>query len=392
MIKRLLFLLLVIAAIKPMVAQTNSYDSILVNSDWRTFRVHLPKGYTASKTYPLVLALHGGGGSAAQFALSSELTVKADSAGFIVVFPEGKKNPGALGARSWNAGYCCATNSTAGTDDVGFLSKLIDKLLGGFSIDTSRVYATGHSNGGMMCYRLATELSDRITAVAISSATMVRNYPFTPKRPVPVIHFHSYKDQNVPYYGGEITGVVPPVHSPPVDSIIRIWSTFDECAVKDDTVHKGTTYNEIVFKNGKCQSQINLYVTYDGGHAWPGGNPGGGPDSDTPSIAINANYLLWNFFQQYHLECLPVTGIEKIKEEEAFFVFPNPLDQWNTDLHVNLPVGTYEVKIVGLLGEVKRLGNYTNVLNVDCADLPAGIYLLEIQSGEQYFSKKFVKR
>ena len=93
MIRAIFFYLLLLAVVKPAYSQLNSYDSILVKSDWRTFRVHLPKGYTGSKFYPLLLGLHGGGGSSLQFALSSELSTKADSAGFIVVYPDGKKNP-----------------------------------------------------------------------------------------------------------------------------------------------------------------------------------------------------------------------------------------------------------------------------------------------------------
>lgn len=393
MIKQLLlFFIFFTINIETVHAQSNSYDSILTGPDWRTFRVHLPKGYTTAQTYSLVLGLHGGGGSALQFALSSELIGKSDSAGFIVVFPEGKKNPGAIGARTWNAGYCCANNSTVGTNDVGFISQLIDTLLSRYSIDTNRVYAAGHSNGGMMCYRLATELSGKIAAVAISGATMVRNYPFSPSRPVPVIHFHSYKDLNVPFYGGQITNVVPPVYSPPVDSIVSIWADFDQCSIKQDTVHKDAKYNAIVFRKGKCNSEVNLYITHDGGHAWPGGKPGGGPDSDTPSTAIHANYLLWKFFQQHSLHC-PTTGQEELNTNNHLVIFPNPLSTAHPFLQLHLPQDAYVITIYdGAMREIKKLQNFKNEMQVDCSGMAPGLYLIEAVGGKNRYKTKFLIR
>ncbi|HRG39009.1 MAG TPA: PHB depolymerase family esterase [Bacteroidia bacterium] len=386
--KQLFLFLFAFFVAKTVFPQLNSYDSIVVGSDWRTFRVHLPKGYNPLSAYPLVLAFHGGGGNALQFSLTTELSSKSDSAGFIVVFPEGKRNPGVIGVRTWNAGYCCANNSTVGTDDVGFISQLVDTLQSRYAIDTNRIYATGHSNGGMMCYRLATELSEKIAAVAISSATMVRNYPFTPKRPVPIIHFHSYKDQNVPYYGGEIMGVVPPVHSPPVDSIISIWSDFDQCRTHD-TIHKSPEYNEIVFNKGICDSQVNLYVTYDGGHAWPGGNPGNGPDSDTPSKVINANYLLWKFFQQYTLYCT-TTGIKEIDQQQFLLIYPNPV---YSSFTLQLPpIGAYEVCIYdAAMKKIKHLTNCHDLIEFNSTDMLPGFYILEATSDRKVLRAKFIK-
>ena len=390
MVKNLLSLLLLIQTMVT-TAQT-SYDSILIKNDWRTFLLHLPKAYNNSHTYPLVIGLHGGGGKALQFAYTSELSEKADSAGFIIVYPEGKKNPGALGARTWNAGYCCASNAINGTDDVGFIDQLITTLISTFPIDTARIYATGHSNGGMMCYRLAAELSDKIAAIAVSSGTLTRNYPFSPRRPVPIIHFHSYKDLNVPYYGGAITGVVPPVHSPPIDSVMNVWAVFNACTILNDTVHKSSTYNEVVFKNGKCKSELNLYITYDGGHAWPGGKPGGGVDSDTPSTAINANFLLWNFFQRHTLAC-PSTGISQVTSDQRLVVFPNPVTEFYNLLSVQLPSGWCNIRIYdGTQRIVKSYLHLRGTIALDISTLSNGFYLIEAVTEEGTIKQKFIKQ
>ena len=76
-------------------AQTNVYDSIYVGGRWRTFLTHLPTGFNNSNNYPLVLAFHGGGLLGYQsIQYQSRLSQKSDTAGFIVVYPEGVKIAG----------------------------------------------------------------------------------------------------------------------------------------------------------------------------------------------------------------------------------------------------------------------------------------------------------
>jgi polyhydroxybutyrate depolymerase len=83
----------------------------------------------------------------------------------IVVYPDGI-GVGALSCWSIpnmaNLGQC---SFDAGIDDVGFINALIDQMFSRYSIDPSRIYAVGYSNGGMMALSLACRLSDRIAAV-----------------------------------------------------------------------------------------------------------------------------------------------------------------------------------------------------------------------------------
>ena len=153
----------------------------------RTYLLHLPTGYDGIEPLPLIIAMHGGLGSADNLQSQSGLSNKADSENFIVVYPEGVKG-GVLNVRTWNAGWCCGNSSSSNVDDVGFIDSLLDTLVDRYAIDTNRIYATGMSNGGFMSYRLACELSDRIAAIAPVSASMsVTGY--IPSRPVPIIHF-----------------------------------------------------------------------------------------------------------------------------------------------------------------------------------------------------------
>src|SRR5690606_37396672 len=85
-------------------------------------------------------------------------------------------------------------------DDVKFIACLLDDVAAMVNIDEKRVFAAGMSNGGMMCYRLAAELSDRIAAIApVAGAMGIENV--RPSRHVPVIHFHGAEDKIVPLNG-----------------------------------------------------------------------------------------------------------------------------------------------------------------------------------------------
>jgi len=185
-------------------AQTDIYDSIYVGGYWRTYNVHLPPGYYSAAKYPLIMGFHGGQQAATSlqgwtaFAYQSKLSEKSDSSGFIVVYPEGlviNQN------RSWNAGTCCPPAMNFGIDDVGFVNAMLDSIFNNYSIDTTRVYATGSSNGGMLCFRLACELSHRVAAIAPNACSQMY-YPCNPVNKIPIINFHSKVDSTVLYAGG----------------------------------------------------------------------------------------------------------------------------------------------------------------------------------------------
>ncbi|MEA3446040.1 MAG: PHB depolymerase family esterase, partial [Bacteroidota bacterium] len=187
-----LFIILILFTVNDLTAQ---YDSISIGNDNRYYLQHLPPTYDPVVPSALVLALHGGFGSAPNLENQSGLSTKADQENFIVVYPEGIV--GNFGIRTWNAGGCCGYAVDNNIDDVGFIDQLLDTLIAGLSIDTSRIYVTGMSNGGFMAYRLACELSHRIAAIAPVAATM--SFDCLPVNPVSIIHFHSYLDENIPY-------------------------------------------------------------------------------------------------------------------------------------------------------------------------------------------------
>jgi len=267
-------------------------DTIQVDGLTRSYTINLPPSYYDASSFSLVLALHGGGGSSSQFEKSTKLTDKANAAGFIVVYPNGT---GLI--QTWNAGQCCGSAMNNNIDDVRFISMLIDKLISKYKINPKKVYATGHSNGGMLCYRLACELPDKLAAIAPNSCTMVTT-TCNPSKPVPILHMHSKLDEHVPYLGGYGNGITG-IYCTPVDDVLNLWSAKNGCTNAKHLVFSNSMYSYYQW-SGCSDSRIDYYLTNDGGHAWPGGLPGSA-NGDTPSTAISANDLLWSFFQEFHL-------------------------------------------------------------------------------------------
>jgi polyhydroxybutyrate depolymerase len=267
----------------------------------RTYRVHLPSNYYTNKNkVPLVLGLHGGGGSGEQFETQTDLDTKADAEGFVIVYPDGIVNPNAP-VKTWNAGKCCgASASVLNTDDVGFISKLIDKILTDYRIDPKKVYATGHSNGAMMCYRLASELSEKIAAIAPNAGNFQMKSPYAPTRNVPVIHINSKLDMNVKYEGGMTDGPGGQ-YDPPVDSCLNVVAGLASCTQTKQIVQTQTLFTEYEWSGCNPESfEVLLYLTEDGGHSWPGGNKGSA-FADEPSKAFKNNDIIWEFFTRYSL-------------------------------------------------------------------------------------------
>jgi len=166
------------------------------------------------------------------------------------------------------------------------------------------VYACGMSNGGMMCYRLAAELSDRIAAIAPVAGTIAIEES-KPKRPVPVIHFHGSKDTIVPF---EMTKGKSPsfMKLKGVEDSIHAWVKLNVCDEKPKTEMISKDGDEMkVFRktygNGKDGSEVVLVVIEEGGHTWPGQQPPVGFIGRS-TLTVSANDLMWEFFQKHKLK------------------------------------------------------------------------------------------
>ena len=363
-------------------AQSNIYDSIFIGNGWRTYLTHLPKGFNNSGRYPLLLAFHGGQKNNADvgwtaIAYQSKLSQKADAERFIVVYPEGtvfNKN------RTWNAGNCCPPALNQKVDDVGFVDYLLDTLFADYPIDSSRVYATGSSNGGMLCYRLACELSNRFAAVAPNACSQMY-FPCQPTRKVPIINFHSNADMEVPAGGGIGTGPSG-VQMTSQDSTLKIWRQLNNCAsVSKEIDGKGSNFDFIRMHNCDCGVEFHHYLTSDGGHSWPGGNPNNNPVSSQ----ISATDLLWNFFKNYTLNCKTTNTTENVRS--GLELYPNPA---KGEIFIAHLTDSLPYAIFNTMGQLMQSGQTTSSIPVE--ELPSGFYTIKIGKYQHFKTYKFVRQ
>ncbi|MBI3769057.1 MAG: hypothetical protein HY271_11280 [Deltaproteobacteria bacterium] len=283
--------------------RSDSTRTIEVDHRTRTYLVHVPPTYDGHTPLPVVLVLHGGLSNAETTVRFTALSDKADQAGFLAVYPSGTgRLPRAL---TWNGGSCCGYAEREHVDDVAFVRALLDDLITHFTIDPKRVYATGISNGGIMGYRLAAELSDRIAAIASVSGP-IGTEAIHPSRPVSIMHFHGTADEFAPFAGGSGRKSLSSIHFHSVAESIAAWVKADGCAEKpavtalpaapgDDTRVRSETY-------APCRdgAEVILYVVEGGGHTWPGREPRLG-FLGTSTRSVSANNRMWEFFQRHPL-------------------------------------------------------------------------------------------
>jgi polyhydroxybutyrate depolymerase len=277
--------------------------TLVANGLNRTYLVHVPKAADSKTPLPLVLALHGATMNGPMMAWFSGLNRKADEAGFLVVYPNGT---GTHSSFTWNGGNCCGSAMQNKVDDVAFIDALLDDLAQVYRVDDRRVYATGMSNGAIMAYRLGSELSDRIAAVAPVAGTMGAE-TCDPKRSVPVIHFHGTKDEFIPFQGGRGEKSLSGTDFYSVEYSIRAWVKANGCKEEPvteelpDTAQDGTTVTRKTYGGGKEGAEVVLVVIEGGGHTWPGReSPAKVLGKGTKNVS--ANDLMWEFFQKHPMK------------------------------------------------------------------------------------------
>lgn len=272
----------------PSVKPGDYNDSLVSGDRTRTYILHVPPGYNPDQPMPLVLVLHGAGSNAERMVDMTGMSDKADEAGFLVVYPNGTGLLNDQLLLTWNAGFCCGYALDNNVDDVGFFRSLIAKLESELNIDKARIYITGMSNGAMMTYRLACELTDIVAAIAPVSGSL-GDFQASSSSPVSVIVFHGTADPIVPYEGGlsSIAPLTPGRVDKPVSFAIDFWVAHDGCATTYTRVTDGILITD-TYSGGRGGSEVILNTITGGGHVWPG--------NDILTHNINAADLIWDFF------------------------------------------------------------------------------------------------
>lgn len=260
----------------------NLYLQLTVGGVARSAIVHVPRSARRGRRLPLVLAFHGAGGTGSFMARYSGLEALSDAKGFVSVFPSAARPH-----RRW----VLAEEDAGGPEDLDFVKQALDRSEALACVDTSRVYATGVSNGGGIAARLGCELSFRLAAIAPVAGGYSTLDACHPARPISVLEMHGTDDRVVPYAGK------PPRGAGSVGGFLAQWTSLDHCP--GHPTRSGYGPSSVVFRWRDCadHTEVAHIKIYGGGHAWPGADP---PDS-APTAPISAAQAVWWFFSRHSL-------------------------------------------------------------------------------------------
>ena len=276
--------------------------NLTIDGNARSFIVYLPTGYNNAGKMPLIFAIHGGSGTPEGMINIANFKPIADRDKVVLVYPAGIQN-------NWNDGRPTKPNQL-GINDVSFFNQLCDYMITNYSVDGTKIYATGISNGGFMSSRLGCELSNRIAAIAVDAATIEATTiapNCNPGRPVPVIYIHGTSDPLVPFTGEQMTaggtaGGNVLSHFQAIDK----WVTINGCnttpTITDlpDIANDGTTIKQRVYSGGINGSEVVSYVISNGGHTWPQGYQYANEAFiGKTSQDMNACEVIWSFFKRF---------------------------------------------------------------------------------------------
>jgi len=260
----------------PTIPPADSERTLKVGNLERSYLLHIPPNLDISQLVPVVFVFHGWRDNALSFQPVG-FKEMADVNGFLIVTPNGS-GPGS--DTSWNAGGCCGSAATDTVDETAFVRQMLSDLGTIVKVDPRRIYAAGFSNGAMLVYRLACEMSDVFAAVAPVSGPLFYS-PCQPQQPVSVVHVHGLADTVVPFTGG---GDLIPGGFPAIDQGIATWVRLDGCNDSAQVVKLDSSITHTAYHSCRADSAVELYTIEGVGHGWPS------------SVEFPMPEVIWGFF------------------------------------------------------------------------------------------------
>jgi polyhydroxybutyrate depolymerase len=238
----------------------------------RTYRLFVPPGYDGRTRLPLVLDLHGSGGTSAGQASNSRFEALAAREGVLVATLQ------AEGSR-WNVPV-----ADGRPDDVAYVADVIDHVAARVCTNPARVYATGFSGGGRMTSLLGCRLGERFAAIAPIAG--LRWPGSCDGRPIPVLTVHGLADRQNPYDGHAEGRGAEWLESVP--DALAAWALHNGCDADVVLEDPPGPLSTMRYEGCDAGARVRL-IRVDGlGHTWA-------------RDEVDATAAMWEFFQQHTL-------------------------------------------------------------------------------------------
>ena len=365
--KQIISLLIFITTINVSYAQGYISETIQHDGLIREYSIYVPASYDGTTNFPLLFNLHGGGGTIAAHIGIADMSPIADTANFIVVYPQARQDPSDGNSFNWIA-------KVPGTfDDVHFFSSLIDTIASNYQIDQNRIYACGYSLGGDMSFELACKLNSRIAAIAPVARTMQANPNSfcSPVHPTGVLTILGTNDITSPYNGIIYQGVEYYLSAAATNFY---WATHNNCNATATMSPVSPSVERYTWSTPSGCAYVEELKVIGGGHDWPG---------SFGNMTIDAIVEIWQFVSRYDIngliECTTTSLNEYSGTQENYRVYPNPA---NSQITIEMDLAEEkEFKIYSTIGELMSSGRLTSYINtIDLSSLPPNVYVLNIDN------------
>ena len=369
-----LFIILTITFIgaQSLKSQTLLNQTLMHDGNNREYALYIPASYDGSQEVPLLFNFHGGGGNIAEHISSADMRPIADTANFILVYPQAVPDPGNGGATSW------MHKAPTTFNDVPFVEAMIDVIAAEYMIDNDRVYVCGYSLGGEFTYELACSLNNRIAAAGAVARTM-QGETFNncaPQHPTGVLTILGTADFISDYNGITFGGVQYYMSAAETH---EYWVTANNCNtnptisnVPNTNTSDGSTVERYTWTDASGCTYVEHLKVINGGHDWPGvfGN-----------MDIDASQEIWNFVSGYNLSGLIGCATNSIENtaalEDEVRVFPNPFEG-QLILESSFQ-GLQNYALYSILGEHILSGSIqSGSTNINLTTMPDGLYILKV--------------
>jgi polyhydroxybutyrate depolymerase len=350
--------------------------NIVVGIEIRDYVEYIPQNYQNSEGAPLIIILHGIGGSASDYATYG-LSPIADTARFISVYLQGKENafPFAPGPQtSWNNGTLLA--STA--DDLAFIENMIDTMAVNYNIDRSRVYIVGISMGAIMTYRVLHNLGDKIAAAVCHIGTMSSTdlSIYNPINPCPLMQIHGVNDNVVPYSGTALPSLS--LVKPTIDKLKSIngWNGDSTITNIPNTANDDVTIEKIVYD---CTTKLE--------HWKMNGAGAGHIFLFEPLNDVSGMEITWHFLRENVHPNPTLSNQEFEVENHSFKIYPNP-----TNGSFNISNANNFKKAVIYNTNQQLVFETENLDNINITHLSDGLYIIKVTDWNGQFNTQLLNK